>query len=72
MGNKRMVEVTDWEIKHHTETAILVTDGDTEIWIPLSLVEELAGYEGEDLDEEIEKLESFTVPEWIAIQKGLI
>jgi len=72
MGHKKMVEVTGWTFKMRTNTAILVTDGTHDVWIPLSLIEELAGYVGDELDEKIMELESFTVPEWLGVQKGLV
>ena len=69
MGNKRMVEVAV-EIKVSTDKAILVSDGSEEIWVPISQVKELENVS--DLEEAIANLEVITIPEWLAIQKGLI
>jgi hypothetical protein len=46
------------ELIHQTEKAYLVSDGDNNIWLPKSQVE----YDGEE----------FSIPEWLAIDKGLV
>jgi hypothetical protein len=69
MGNRKMVEVAV-EIKVSTDKAILVSDGSEEIWVPISQVKELENVS--DLEEAIANLEVITIPEWLAIQKGLI
>ena len=52
--------------KHITNHAVLVNDGDKDVWLPLSQVE----YDFRDTEpgEAIE----IVVPEWIAKNKGLI
>jgi len=53
------------ELRHKTTMAYLVFDGDNEIWIPKSLVKELRRIgKGDDYE--------FTIPEWLAIDKGII
>lgn len=53
------------EIKWETDNAYLVFDGDNEIWIPKSQVKEKRRI-GRDGDYE------FTIPEWLAKEKGII
>ena len=58
-----MVEV-DGTVKAQTDLAILLTDGDSDDWIPLSLIEDSVDYEiGENT--------TVSIPEWFAIEKGL-
>lgn len=77
MGVRKLVEVTV-EIKHHTDKAVLVSDGETECWIPFSLVEELKDILEDTtglkvgIEDELAELETITIPEWLAIQHGLI
>lgn len=47
------------ELRHETARAFLVWDGDQEVWLPKSQVERNA--DG-----------TFTLPEWLAKEKGLI
>lgn len=47
------------EIKRETEKALLLSDGATEAWVPKSQVED--NRDG-----------TFTMPEWLAKDKGLI
>lgn len=47
------------ELRHETDLAYLLFDGIIEVWIPKSLVE----YDGHG---------TFTLPEWLAKQEGLI
>lgn len=46
------------ELRRESERAWLVSDGDKEIWLPKSQVER-AG-------------DVFTMPEWLAVQRGLV
>jgi hypothetical protein len=51
------------EIKHETDDAILVNDGVNEIWLPKSQIE---------IDYVNETDAQITLPEWLAIDKGII
>ena len=46
-------------LKHETANAFLVNDGDKDYWLPKSLTE----YNNDG---------TFTVPEWLAVEKGLV
>ena len=54
--------------KRATDKAVCVSDGDKDLWLPLSQVEcdeDLSAFEpGDDLE--------LLVPEWLAKEKGLI
>ncbi len=50
-------------IKHRTERAALVFDGDIKTWIPLSQCE---------LSSNLDGTHTLTMPEWLAQEKGLI
>jgi hypothetical protein len=54
--------------KHNTDNAILVSDGDNDIWLPLSQIEcdeDLSAFEpGDDIE--------LLMPEWLAKEKGII
>jgi len=56
------VEITV-EIKAETELAYLVSDGDLEMWIPKSQIEEF---------DRSGDIATFQIPEWLAEEKGLI
>lgn len=45
-------------IKYQTEKAVLINDGDKDVWLPLSKV---------DVSEN-----EVSLPEWLALDKGLI
>lgn len=49
---------------HRTASAILVTDGGPEVWLPLSQIE-VRETDKADIVE-------ITLPEWLALDKGLI
>jgi hypothetical protein len=51
------------EIIKETDDAVLFTDGDIEVWIPKSVIEER---QGPDEDVELE------LPEWFAIRNDLV
>ena len=53
---------------HHTDMAVLVNDGTEELWIPKSQIEEDLNWDDFEKEDEIE----FTIPEWLAIEKGLV
>jgi hypothetical protein len=65
-----MIEYTEIDVEFlgETESAIKVTDGDITCWIPKSII---TNYD-EDEDYEISYMYTFTIPEWFAIEKGLI
>jgi hypothetical protein len=52
--------------KHITDRAVLVNDGDKDVWLPLSQVEY------DFCDTEPGEAIEIIVPEWIAKDKGLI
>jgi len=62
MSKNDPVEFTA-ELKHETDMAYLVNDGDDDIWIPKSQTEmyHLSGVHYE-----------FTIPEWLAEVKGIV
>lgn len=65
MGNSDLVDVT---VKMHakTERAILISDGgeaENAVWVPLSQCEVLPLTKG---------MVTVTMPEWLAMDKGLI
>lgn len=47
------------ELKHETPSAFLVTDGTDDYWLPKSMTED--NNDG-----------TFTCPEWLCIEKGII
>ena len=54
------------EIKRRAARAVLVSDGDSEVWLPTSLI---------DIDTDTTNKynqASITMPEWLAKEKGLI
>lgn len=56
-----MPELYDFhaELKHETEMAYLVTDGDKDYWLPKSMTEN----NGDG---------TFTLPQWLAEEKGIV
>jgi len=54
------------EVKHETDAAYLVYDGANEVWIPKSQVQECRRLSAKSDDYE------FIIPEWLAIEKGII
>lgn len=59
MARKELVDIAA-ELRHETDAAYLVDDGTRKVWLPKSEVEYDVG-EG-----------TFTMPEWLALDKGLI
>jgi hypothetical protein len=51
-------------LKHETDRAYLVYDGANEVWIPKSQVQDSHQIKGDDWE--------FVIPEWLAIEKGII
>ena len=65
MTRSNIIDI-DVEVTHRTEKAILVHTGDKEesVWLPLSQIEvSQSGFAG---------IETVTLPEWLAKEKGLI
>jgi hypothetical protein len=58
-GRSDLVDIAG-ELRRETDKAFLVYDGSKEVWLPKALVEH-------DLAEG-----TFTMPEWLAMDKGLI
>lgn len=53
------------EILHETTQAYWITDGDIKEWVPKSQVDL-------DQDGEVGDTVNFTMPEWLAIEKGFV
>lgn len=54
-------------VKIITERAVLINDGKRDVWIPISQISDWVG--GDEIDTSIE---SIFIPEWLAIEKGLV
>lgn len=52
------------EVKARTDKALLVSDGDNEVWIPRSQISDYSGDENSP--------ETIFIPEWLANESGLI
>ena len=52
------------EVKARTDKALLISDGETECWIPRS---QISDYVGEE-----DSPETIFIAEWLALDKGLI
>jgi hypothetical protein len=61
---KGMIEL-DLEVKHKTNNAFLVSDGDNDFWLPISQI---------DWEEpaEIGDITTFYISQWLAEEKGLV
>jgi hypothetical protein len=57
-GKSDLIEIAA-ELRHATSLAFLIFDGDQQVWLPKSQVED----NGDG---------TFTMPEWLARDKGLI
>lgn len=58
MGRRELVDVAA-KLQHETDSAYLITDGVTTEWVPKSVTQD-----NED--------GTFTMPEWLAQEKGFI
>lgn len=58
------LEVT---VKAVTDKALLINDGKIDVWLPKSQISDWSG--SEELDRNVT---SVFVPEWLAIEKGLV
>ena len=69
MGRSKIVEV-DCEVEHSTDKAYLVSTGTTKepVWVPKSVVDDYSF----DTVNGAEVITSIFIPEFIAIEKGLI
>ena len=65
-GNDALIEIFAYEVRR-TEKAILVNDGNNDIWLPFSQIE-IREYN----DQEGKPKLMIGVREWLAIQKGLV
>lgn len=57
--NHEIIEIA-CQVKHETEKAFLVFDGDKDVWLPKTQCE----WDGRD--------KVMQMPEWLAMEKGLI
>ncbi len=69
MSREQTTVKVDVEIKRNrpNEDAVLVSDGDQDVWIPRSQIKD---QEDDDLEEGEDT--SIWIPEWLAINKGLV
>lgn len=58
-GRSDLVDIAG-ELRRETDKAYLIFDGTKEVWLPKSQVE----YDADD--------KTFAMPEWLALDKGLI
>jgi hypothetical protein len=65
-GKDKYVDI-EVEIKHETNAALLVSDGDKDGWLPKSLIKDKSQLVYGKCD-----VKTITVPEWIAKSKGFI
>jgi hypothetical protein len=76
MGNRKIIEVDIKEVVHHTDKALLVQQEDgTEAWVPIAFIQEFKGMMSEEIEiilQDEDALEIITIPEWLAVQKGLV
>lgn len=63
MNSSDTVEL-ELDLKHETEDAYLVSDGDEDVWLPKSLVRSVDELEGDTV--------LITIPEWLAKDRGLV
>ena len=60
------------EIKHKTDMAYFCLDGDNELWIPISQIEDEILIESENEKLGTPDIWELTIPEWLAIEKGIV
>lgn len=64
MSEKEYVEITDCDVVHETPMAVLIDTGaEDKVWVPKSLIGDI---------EQLEEDGVLIVPEWFALDKGLI
>lgn len=52
------------EVRRESDHALMVYDGKTRVWIPKSQIKSQRCIKGDDFE--------FTIPEWLAREKGII
>ena len=67
MSDVRNIEICV-VLRRQTPGAILVDDGSDSVWIPKSLIIDEIDWESKKDDQEL----SLEIPEWLALQEGLI
>lgn len=68
MSDSKLVDISA-ELKHETDRAYLINDGTSDVWLPKSQVEK-AEVRAEGIPRQT--IFEFTMPEWLAKDKGLI
>lgn len=53
------------EVRRETDKALLVFDGKQEVWVPKSMITDQS-------EDERGNVETIFLPEWLALEKGLI
>ena len=61
-GESNLIDITG-EIRARTDRAVLLFDGMREVWLPLSQIE---------IDGDRPGVVEVAMPEWLALEKGLI
>ena len=72
---KKMVTIDIDGILNMTERAICVDVGKgrySGVWVPLSQVEGIEGMTDEEFGEWCSETKEITIPEWLAVQSGLV
>jgi len=59
------------EYRHDTDLAVLIKDGDQEVWIPKSLIENRDDIDWDSF-EQGDLIEELIIPEWLAEERELI
>lgn len=54
-----LIDIDDWKVERETEKGLLLKQGRKEVWVPKQFVE-------------INDDDTLTMPEWLAIDKGLV
>ena len=67
MGKEENATLTNCEIQHFTDKAVLVEYEGDEVWIPLSQVDS-----EKVLEHTVGDIVDIDIPEWLAIKKGLV
>lgn len=73
MAKSKLVTVEINKVERATDLAMLVKDQDgNKVWIPYSLITEVKDMSLAEIESVIGDLEEITIPEWVALQRGLI
>lgn len=54
-----LVDIDDWIVKRSTEKGLMLVQGNRTVWVPKQFVE-------------VNEDKTITMPEWLAIDKGLV